>query len=204
MQQLTTIRRDSPLPGAALLARQTGQFGVTLVELLVVITIVGILMSIGVPSYRYVTTANRVSAEINTLLGDMQYARSEAARQGRYMTVCVAQSTSPSNPSCATSGTDTWQNGWIIFGDINSDGTVDTGDPVMRIQNAFTTSDTLVSSPATSLVTFNRDGFAHLGNATTRLTLHDSTDNHLYARCLDITQAGMMTTQTNSSDTTCQ
>lgn len=186
------------------LALQMKQAGVTLVELLVVITIAVILMSIGVPSYRYVTTANRMAAEINSLLGDLQYARSEAARQGQYVTVCVARSTNPSSPSCAASGTATWQNGWIIFGDFNNDGTVDSGDPVMRIQNAFSTSDTLVSNPATSTVTFNRDGFAHLGNATTRITLEDSTANSTYSRCLDITQAGMMTTQTHASDGTCQ
>lgn len=179
------------------------QSGVTLIELLVVITIVVILMSIGVPSFRYVTTSNRVSGEINSLLGDLQYARSEAARQGEYVTVCVAQSTNPASPSCATSGTDTWQNGWIIFGDFNNDGTIDTGDPVMRIQSAFSTSDTLVSNHSTSTVTFNRDGFAHLGNATTRIKLQDSTANSTYDRCLDITQAGMMTTQTHTSDGTC-
>ena len=179
------------------------QAGVTLIELLVVITIVVILMSIGVPSFRYVTTSNRVSAEINSLLGDLQYARSEAARQGQYVTVCVAQSTNPASPSCATSGTDTWQKGWIVFGDFNNDGTVDSGDPVLRIQNAFTASDTLVSNHSTSAVTFNRDGFAHLGNATTRITLQDSTANSTYDRCLDITQAGMMTTKTHTSDGTC-
>ena len=179
------------------------QAGVTLIELLVVITIVAILMSIGVPSFRYVTASNRVSAEINSLLGDLQYARSEAARQGEYVTVCVAQSTSPASPSCATSGTDTWQKGWIIFGDFNNDGTVDTGDPVLRIQNAFSTSDTLVSNHSASTITFNREGFAHLGNASTRITLQDSTANSNYDRCLDITQAGMMTTQTHASDGTC-
>jgi type IV fimbrial biogenesis protein FimT len=203
VQHLTTKRRD-PLPTEATCrVAPIGQAGVTLIELLIVVILVGILMSIGVPSYRYVTTSNRTSTEINSLLGDLQYARSEAARQGQYVTVCVAQSTNPASPSCAAAGTDTWQNGWVIFGDLNNDGTVDANDPVMRIQNAISSGDTLVSGPATSTITFNRDGFAHLGNATTTITLHDSTSNSLYSRCLDVTQAGMMTTRTQSSSPSC-
>ena len=206
MQQLTTTRRDSPSPEAA--ARRTpriGQAGVTLVELLIVVVLAAILMSIGVPSYKYVTNSNRMSTEINSLLGDLQYARSEAVREGQNVTVCVAQSTNPASPSCAASGTATWQNGWIIFADVNNDGVIDTTkDPVLRIQNALTSSDTLVANPATSTITFNKEGFAHLGNATTTITLDDSADDKTYARCLDITQAGMMQTQTNSSDQTCQ
>lgn len=177
------------------------QTGLTLIELLIVITLVAILMGIGVPSYRYVTTSNRMATEVNSLLGDLQYARSEAAREGQYVTVCAAQSTS--TPTCAASTTANWQNGWIIFSDVNNDGTIESTEPVLRIHNAFSSADTFVSSPATGAVTFNRDGFAHLGNANTRITLHESSANSIYSRCLDISQAGMMTTQANSSDSSC-
>ena len=202
MQHLTTRRRDPLSTEPTCRAAPKGQAGVTLIELLIVVILAAILMSIGVPSYRYVTTSNRTTTEINSLLGDLQYARSEAARQGQFVTVCVAQSTT-SPYSCAASGTDTWQKGWIIFVDLNNDATVDANDPVLRVQNAYSSGDTLVSSPATSAVTFNRDGFAHLGNATTTITLHDSTANSLYSRCLDVTQAGMMTTRNNTSTPSC-
>lgn len=205
MQQLTTTCRDSSSPEAAA-RRAPGiyQAGVTLVELLIVVVLAAILMSIGVPSYKYVTNSNRMSTEINSLLGDLQYARSEAVREGQYVTVCVAQSTNPASPSCAASGTATWQNGWIIFADVNNNGTIDASEPVLRIQNALTSSDTLVASPATSTITFEKEGFVHMGNATTRVTLNDSGNDTTYARCLDINQAGMMQTQTNTSDQTCQ
>lgn len=203
MQHLTTTRLIGLSPEARHPALALHEAGLTLVELLIVITLVAILMGIGVPSYRYVTTSNRMATEVNSLLGDLQYARSEAAREGQFVTVCAAQSTS--TPTCAAATTANWQNGWIIFSDINNDGTIQTGtEPVLRIRNAFSSSDTLVSNPATGAVTFNRDGFAHLGNANTRFTLLDSSTNSTYARCLDIKQAGMMTTQTHSSDGTCQ
>ena len=179
------------------------QAGVTLIELLITVTLVGILMAIGVPSYQYVTTSNRMSTEVNSLLGDLQYARSEAVRQGQYVSVCVAQSTNAASPSCAASGTTTWQNGWIIFSDVNHDGTIDAGDPVLRIQNAFMSTDTFVSTGNTSLITFNKEGFAYLGNGTTTISLNNSTNTQSYARCLLIYQSGMMTTETHTSVSSC-
>ncbi|MFK9866802.1 Tfp pilus assembly protein FimT/FimU, partial [Escherichia coli] len=59
------------------------QAGFTLTEVMIVTTIVAILFGIGLPSYKYVTTSNRVASEVNALLGDMQFARSEAVREGQ-------------------------------------------------------------------------------------------------------------------------
>ena len=67
--------------------------GFTVTELVIVMTIVGILTAIGVPSYKYVTTSNRISSEINSLLGDMQFARSQAIKQGLTVTVCTSSTT---------------------------------------------------------------------------------------------------------------
>jgi len=68
--------------------------------LLVVITIVAILMGLGVPSFKYVTVSNRMSAEVNGLLGDMQLARAEAIKEGSSVTVC--SSTDGANCSGST------------------------------------------------------------------------------------------------------
>ena len=70
--------------------RRHANRGVTLFEILVVMGIVAMLMAIGIPSYKYVTNANRISAEINGLLGDLQYARSEAIKEGQTVSVCVS------------------------------------------------------------------------------------------------------------------
>lgn len=178
----------------------TRQAGVTLVELLTVMVIVAILMTIGVPSYRYVTTSNRMATEANALLGDLQYARSEAAREGQSVTVCIANSGATGCNAASTS----WQNGWIVFSDVKNDQTVDTGDTILRVQNAFASQDTFTSGTTTAYaVTFNREGFANLGGASLTITLHDSSASQNYSRCLDISQAGMMAVQTHSSDTSC-
>lgn len=178
----------------------SGQAGVTLIELLIVTFIVVILMAVGIPSYRNVTTSNRVATEANALLGDLQYARSEAIREGQAVTVCISRN----GTSCDAAST-SWQEGWIAFADLNNSQTVDTGDTVLRVQRAFSSTDTYQSSNNDYAVTFTRIGFPqNLGANGLTVTLHDASANTIYTRCLDISTAGSMVVQSNSTDNTCQ
>jgi len=164
--------------------------GVTLIELLVTIAIIAIVAVFGIPSYRSVTTANRMATEINSLTGDLQYARAEAIKEGQPVTVCV----SSTGTSCAASNS--WQSGWIVFSDANGNKSVDTGgttpDTVLRYQQAFGGSDTLVGTTTGSAgglvaVTFNRVGFS---TDQGTLTLHDSNNTLAWRRCLKISLVG--------------
>jgi type IV fimbrial biogenesis protein FimT len=179
----------------------TPQSGMTLTELVVVMSIVGILIGLGVPSFKYVTSSNRMSAEVNGLLGDMQFARSEALREGRTVTVCI----SSTGTACASSTTSTWQSGWIVFSDLNNDGTVGANDPVLRVQKPFTSTDDFKDSAnALTQVRFNREGFATgLPATASLLVLHDSASNQAYTRCLSISLVGMLITQTKSTNSSC-
>jgi type IV fimbrial biogenesis protein FimT len=168
--------------------------GFTLLETVIVMGMVAILMAVAVPSYRYITNANRIAAEVNGLLGDLQFARAEAIKQGSTVTVCV----SSNGTSCSGSAVSTWQNGWVVFNDINNDHQINGGDAVLRTQATFTSSDTFVASPASGYITFNREGFASGGTAAAGMliSLHAITANSASTRCLNITFAGLMTVQT--------
>jgi type IV fimbrial biogenesis protein FimT len=181
-----------------------GARGFSLVELIVVMTIVGIVVGIAVPSYRYVTNSNRVSAEVNQLLGDMQYARSEAVKEGSTVTVCPSNNATSASPSCLTSSATTWNTGWLVFSDLNGNGTLDKGDQVLRAQAGFTSTDTFVSSDsAVTFVSFNREGFAAIPSADNtgtnggllfKLNVAGTTTNTQWERCLQISYVGIMQT----------
>jgi type IV fimbrial biogenesis protein FimT len=181
------------------------QSGFNLIELLMVMAIVAIMAMIGIPSFRYVTTSNRVSSEVNSLLGDMQYARNEAVKEGQPVTVCASANPTATPPSC--SGSTSWQTGWIVFSDPGSTQTVPNVNPViLRVQPGFTAKDTFVADNPVQAVTFNREGYATAGaigavsivNSVT-IRLHDPTSTQ-WTRCLAINAApgssvGMLATE---------
>jgi type IV fimbrial biogenesis protein FimT len=174
--------------------------GFTLVELMVVIAIVGILLSVGVPSFRYVTTSNRMSTEVNSLLGDLQYARSEAIKEGQTVTVC------PSVDFKSCSSTSSWQSGWIVFSNPDNDAAVvDSGEPILRVRAGFAGNDTLLADNSIQYFTFNRDGFAAnlQSTPTVTLTLHDQSSTVQWTRCLQVTLVGLLTTQTHATAASC-
>ena len=177
------------------------QGGFTLTELIMVVAIVAILLSIAVPSYRYITNSYRMSSEVNGLLGDLMYARSEAIKEGQFVTVCVTVN----GKTC--SGNTSWDRGWLVFS--NPKNAPQPPGPVLRIQDRFTgtSPDSFDADNGVSSVTYNREGFATTAagfpNAT--ITLHDPTANPTWTRCLWITPQGMLTveTPTNNPSGTC-
>ncbi len=163
-----------------------------------VMTIIGILTAIGVPSFKYVTASNRISSEINGLLGDMQFARSQAIKQGLTVTVCSSSNSTTATPTCNTGGTSTvWNTGWIVFLDSNGDGQVNNGEQVIRVQPGFNSNDTLTTSAAAYGATiYNRLGYAPTPTGNTiNIALHDVNDLSVYTRCLAITASGSVSTE---------
>lgn len=181
-------------PGPQTLLRQAG---LTLPELVIGLGIAAILMSIGIPSYRYITCSSRISTEVNSLLGDLQWARSEAVREGQTVTVCPAN---PTKTQCVANS-NTWQNGWIIFTDVNNNATVANSGDILHVSLPFESKpqDTFISDSGLSFVSFNREGFATsfpaaaTGYAT--ITLHTTPVAAPWTRCLQIFSTGMMGTE---------
>jgi type IV fimbrial biogenesis protein FimT len=169
--------------------------GVTLMELMMSVSVVAIITAIAVPSYKYVTNANRLAGEVNGLLGDMQFARGQAIKEGQTVVIC----SSTDGATCSNSSS--WKDGWIVFSDSNANGGVDPGETVRRVQNAFKSSDTFNADNNTSAVSFNREGFAPGGNIVT-ITLHDTTADSKWTRCVKINIVGMLMTTRYSTLTT--
>ena len=160
------------------------QSGFTLVELLITITIATILMSIGIPSYKYVTTSNRVSGEINALLADMQFARYEAVKEGLTTQICP---TAAGGTTCTA--TATWSGGWIVLSGAGL---------VLRRQlpfSSFSSSDTLTNNAGTAPISFNREGYAvAIATPSDMFSLHDPNSVSSYTRCLLVGTSGVLST----------
>jgi len=163
--------------------------GYTMMELAMVMAIVAILAAIAIPSFKFVTSSNRIASEVNGLLGDVQFARSQAVKEGQSVTLC----SSSDGSNCTSTA---WQLGWIVFLDTNGDKIHQVSEAIIRTQPAFSGTDTFVATPAFYALTFNRMGYAPTGSATAiNITLHDSTANTNWTRCVAVNPIGSAVTE---------
>ena len=113
--------------GSGLNQRVAMAQGFTLIELMVTLSVAAILLTVGVPSFQEFIASNRLTSEINSFTAYLNLARSEAIKSGGRVTLCA----SSNGTSCATSGG--WEQGYLIYRDTNGNGSMDTGEPVLRV-----------------------------------------------------------------------
>ncbi len=113
------------------------QTGFTLTELLVAVAVFAITVSFAVPNFREFIANNRLVSTTNDFVSSLLVGRSEAAKRKVTVTVCG----SSDGASCNTSS---WENGWIVFTDIDGDGTLDSGtDEMLQVNSAVGNSLTI-------------------------------------------------------------
>jgi type IV fimbrial biogenesis protein FimT len=177
--------------------------GITLVELIIVLTIAGVLAALATPGMQKFVASNRLTAQVNDLLADISLARSDAIKRNTSAGVC----TSTSGTSCTASGN--WANGWLVYY------VCPTGDPsgctagnnvVVKVHEALSGSNSLAATrtdvststaSSTDTMTFSKSGAFSSQTFTYRFTLCDPRRNQ--TRVVDITVVG----QTSISSGTC-
>jgi type IV fimbrial biogenesis protein FimT len=105
------------------------QRGFTIYELLITLLIVGVVLTLGIPSFGEFTKNSRISSTVNDLHSSFMLGRSEAARSKSNITICA--SPNPLAGAAAACG-GVFDQGWIIFEDTDGDIVRDPGESLLR------------------------------------------------------------------------
>jgi type IV fimbrial biogenesis protein FimT len=144
------------------------QAGFTAAEILVVITIVGILAAVAIPSMSSLLSTQAVRSASYDLTADLIYARSEAISRGTDVTIT------------GTSTTD-FKQGWTI--------TEAAGGSTLRTQSARSSKITLTANNGT--YTFDRTGRVTVGApAQFAILPSDSGAQDYQKRCIKLDPSG--------------
>ncbi len=137
--------------------------GFTLQELMMTVCIGAVVMGLAVPSFKKLITDSRTTAAANELVVALAYARSEAIKRGKQVTVKHKGETNR-----------VWREGWEIFTDNNGDGTLNTMDELLKTNDALPEGYTLsTGANYAKWVAYEATGLSHgnsgLANDTFRL-----------------------------------
>ena len=125
--------------------------GFTLLELIITVALIAIVTTFAIPSITTFTKNDRLTTNINTLIGHLAYARSEAVKLSQQVSICIS-----SNTTSCTGGN--WQDGWIVYIDADGSNTFTAGEQVLRAQQALDGANTLTTAVGTQ-VTYDYRGF---------------------------------------------
>lgn len=107
--------------------------GFTLIELMISVALLAILLFIAVPNFSGFVASSRLVASKELLISSISLARSEAIKRGDEIIVCRRDA---ANDECfdvdTTGGNADWSDGWYVFQDENSDGTLD-ADELIKV-----------------------------------------------------------------------
>jgi len=111
------------------------QTGLTLIELIIVVSIVGIMAAYAVPNFGGLMRSSQLKTSYNDFVGVISTARAEAVNNSTTITVCV----STDGENCVGDTSSTWSDGYMIFVDTNRDGTRQEadGEDVLRYEPAI-------------------------------------------------------------------
>ena len=119
--------------------------GFSIPELMLVLAIAAVMAALAVPNFNSLLVNNRMTAEVNNMVGVLNVARSEAVRRGQPVEVCASTNQSTCN------GGANWENGLIARA----------GGTVIRVVEEFPNNFTLRSAQFVNSVTFQPNAFTN-------------------------------------------
>lgn len=115
--------------------------GFSLIELMVALSVLGIVTAIAVPSFNEAKLSMSLRSNANNLVASIQLARSEAIKSNSTVRLCASDN--------GTSCQGAWQDGWIVLNAANS---------VIQHQQAITPGYMLIEANALTTLNFSPTG----------------------------------------------
>lgn len=157
--------------GAAARAR-----GFTITELMITVTVLGILSAFALPSLTNFVRDQRVKTATSDVYASVIYARSEAIKRNENVALCA----STTGTSCSSSTN--WATGWVVFVDADGDGLPGPATNILKRQGAL---DVTLTGTGTNM-SYQRDGRLAAAVADFRL----SATGVSTARCVRVGVSG--------------
>lgn len=124
--------------------------GFSLIEMLIAMTVLGIVSSIAYPLFQSSIISNRLLAQTNQVMASFSYARAEAMRRGDFVSVCAT-----SDGATCDAANDV-SKGLIIFNNPSQSGLA-ANSQIIRVYDKWTNNDK-GKITATGYITFNAAG----------------------------------------------
>ena len=154
--------------------------GFTLVEMVITVSLVGVVTAIAIPSMRTAFASNDISAVSSDMVSSLQYARLEAVRKISRTTVKA----SGEEDAAA------WSNGFTISQQVNKNGSYQ--DTVLKAPVALNPNIQIASATSTKSVTFDSRGYADQAHT---IEICDSADNSIEGRRVTVAASGHVTSE---------
>lgn len=172
--------------------------GFTVIELLVVVSMLSILTAMALPSFKLLIDRWRVQQAVDNIRATMFYARSEAIRRGGDVYVEKLPKTTP-GCTLAESAAD-WDCGWVVFIDANNDKRWNAGEEIQRF--AASPSLTVTRSTESANIAIDRWGMIDGGDSVGfTIAPYPSTETSPLTKDVCIAASGRMLVSAHSTDT---
>jgi type IV fimbrial biogenesis protein FimT len=143
------------------LAWHRTQRGVSFLELMIVVLLVGIIASIASPTFSSLIIKSKISLATSALHSSLHFARSEALKRGRNVVICRSSNPNAIAPNCAVTSGAGWGQGWIIYVDEDANKKFTDADRLIRVQVAIFDKEAegaITASPTRNYISFNPTG----------------------------------------------